>query len=580
MTVRTTFFAHRRGFLAALILLFCFGLGHPVELQARGTNRPLPFPRAPEAPPRQAHLVILATSDVHGELLPYDELAQKPVPRGFACLSTPVRRIRESHPGTILIDNGDTLLGSSIAHYHRRFMPNEPNPVIGAMNLMQYDALTLGNHEFDEGLKFLASAAAQATFPFLAANVHSTGSLSFKPFHLVERKGVKVAIVGVLTPGIPHWTAPDKYAGMKFADPLTSARDAVTQARAAGADVVILSAHVGAGVNQKTGEPTRESSWEGNIGFRMASEIDGIDAVVLGHTHELIATSVAGIPVLQPKALGTHLARIDLQLEHLGGSWRIRERAGTLIPVTESTRPDFPIQAQASVLANLTRRYLDTPLAVSPKHVAAMGCAFVDNPVTDVILQAMLESSGADVALTALPPGGAFIPSGTVCIRDVHRLYGFDNSIVLVSLTGAQLKSVLEHSSRFFHDWNHQSTQLSLINPDVAFYNCDLAAGIEYEIDLRRPVGNRITRLERFGKPLNPTQLVRIAVSNYRFNGGGEYPAFSSGRDIERLPLEIRSAIIHYLMNRRLTLEADNNWKLLPDEIHQLPRTTGGTKSD
>ncbi|HNV71504.1 MAG TPA: bifunctional UDP-sugar hydrolase/5'-nucleotidase, partial [Candidatus Ozemobacteraceae bacterium] len=493
--------------------------------------------------------------------------------RGLACLSTLVRQIRERHPRALLLDNGDTLFGSALTHYHQRFTPDTPNPVIQAMNLMGYDALTIGNHEFDADLAVLASAAAQASFPFLAANIRATGKRFFRPWVMFERQGVHIAVVGVTTPGIPHWADPESYAGLTFDDPIVPARLAVNEARKAGADVIILTAHLGSGVNSRTGQRIRESSWEGNIGFRLVREVAGIDALILGHTHELLATSVAGIPVLQPKALGTHLARVDLHLEHRDGFWQMRDRQGSLVPVASETRPDFPIQASAQVLSNLTRRYLDTPLATSPRHVAAMGCAFVDNPVTDLILQAMLEASGAEVALTALPPGSAQIPSGTVRIRDVHRLYGFDNSIVCASLTGAQLKNILEHSSRFFHGWASQTSQLQLINSEVSFFNSDLAAGIEYTIDLRQPIGTRITHLARSGKPLDPKRLVRVAVSNYRFNGGGEYPSFAAGIDVERLDLEIRSAIIRHLMNRRLTLEADKNWRLLPDEIHELPRT-------
>lgn len=556
--------------VAILILLVLVTL--PAHSRSRGYSHR--FGIATATPPEVVNLVVLATSDVHGEIMPYDEISEKTVPRGLACLSTLIRGIREKHPQAILIDNGDTLLGSSLAHYHRRFMPELPNPVIQAMNVMGYEALVVGNHEFDEGLPFLASAAAQASFPFLSANIRQGNKPRFKPWRIIERHGVKVAIIGLTTTGIPHWVNPEHYAGLTFADPVAPARLAVNEVKQAGADIVILAAHLGSGVNLKNGKPIAEASWEGNIGFSLARQVPGIDAIILGHTHELLATTTAGIPVVQPKALGTHLARLDLKLERRENVWHILERQSSLIPVASDTRPDFPLQAMATVLTSLTQRYLDTPLATSPRHLAAMGCAFVDHPVTDLVLTAMLEASQADVALSALPPGNAFIPSGTVRIRDVHRLYNFDNSIVLVSLTGTQLKEVLEHSARFFHGWQSQKTQLDLINPAVAFFNCDLAAGIEYAIDLRQPVGKRISSLTWRKKPLPPNQILRVALSNYRFNGGGEYPALARGLDPERLPVEIRAAIIRKLMwGPALNLKADGNWRLLPEEIHRLPRT-------
>ena len=155
--------------------------------------------------------------------------------------------------------------------------------------------------------------------------------------------------------------------------------------------------------------------------------------------------------------------------------------------------------------------------------MAVMGCAFADNPLTDMTLAALLEVSDAEVAFTSLPPGGVALKPGVVKIRDLYSLSYYDNTLVEATVTGAQLRAILEHSARFYADWNQPKKQLDLISNKVFFFNCDLAAGIDYCLDLRQPAGRRVVDLRRNGHPLQDHDRVRVVVTNYRFNGGGSY---------------------------------------------------------
>jgi 2',3'-cyclic-nucleotide 2'-phosphodiesterase/3'-nucleotidase len=528
--------------------------------------------------PENVHLVVLGTSDVHGEILPYDELNDRPATRGMACISSLVRRIREDEPEALLIDNGDTLQGSPLVWFHRSFQPDEPNPMIQAMNEAGYAAMNVGNHEFNFGVEHLASAAAEAFFPILSANIVEGGKPRFKPWLLLERQGVKIGLVSVTTPGIPHWEDPDHYRGLTFTDPLPAFRRAVADVRKAGADVVIGMAHLGLGIDAKTGAPRSWPTYDGNIGERYAREVPGLDGLFLGHTHEAVATEVAGVPVLQPKSGGAFLTRLDLDLEFRRGdeAWVVTKRQGSLIPVTSETPADPPVVMRSSLMFAQLRRYLDTPVGTCPQHLPAFGCAFVDNPLTDLVLTSFLEETGADVALSAIPAGDVELPSGTIRLRHLYRLSTYDNTLVTVTLTAGQLRRILEHSATFFRTWQGQKKQIDLINPDMPYYNCDLAAGVDYEIDLRRPPGRRITRLTRQGRPLADRDEMRVVTTNYRFNGGGDYPSYDRAGNPNRTGVEARTALFRKLWRDGIVqTKADGNWQIIPPEIHALPKGPG-----
>ncbi len=516
---------------------------------------------------------ILATSDLHGEVDGTDHLGNRPSTRGLALLAPMIASLTRAQPNRLLIDVGDTLAGSPVTYVAQKRLATMPNPMIAAMNHLGYSAMVVGNHDFDFGWQHFEMARLQSGFPWVSANIIGTKGPLFSPWIIRNVGGVRVGIVGATTPGVPHWNDPAAYRQASFVDPLLALWAAVADVRARGVDLVVVAAHLGMGVHPETGELANFPPYEGSIGERIPAAIPGVDGIVLGHTHAAVASTVAGIPVVQPRANGTHLACLDFDLERLaGGRWRVVGRSGRVLAVPEGATPDPTILALADPYRQATEDWLRTPIGTTPVALSAWGAAFADNSLTELALSAMLEATGADVALTALPLGAVSIATGTITVRDLHRLVIFDNTLVTATVTGAQLRQILEHSTRFFGPWDDQDNLGDLISGDVFYFNCDVAAGVEQTIDLRRPVGQRVVSMRRKGREIGADERLRVVVANFRFNGGGDYPAWADATEVVRTGIVLREAMIAKVRrDGTIAAKAPKRRTFLPPAIERLP---------
>src|SRR6476469_1016116 len=270
--------------------------------------------------PNRVQITILGTTDLHGNIDPIDYYTNKPDNRGIAKIATLIKRVRGEQPNVMLIDSGDTIQGSPLESFHGRKNNAPPDPMMLAMNSLNYDAMTVGNHEYNFGLPVLEKARGEAKFPWLSANTYNKGTnqTHYTPYIVKELAGVRIAVLGLTTPGIPNWENAPNYAGLEFREPLAEARKWVPiLRRKERADVVVIAMHMGLEEDLRTGEINPGQVTNENQAIAIAQEVSGVDLIFMGHTHRDVPSVVVnGVQLIQANYWGKHLARIDVYLEN------------------------------------------------------------------------------------------------------------------------------------------------------------------------------------------------------------------------------------------------------------------------
>lgn len=519
----------------------------------------------------RVQVTILATTDMHGNLMPVDYYTGRPADRGLARVATLVREARKSSPAALLIDCGDTIQGTPLAYYFARKNSRPANPMIMAMNALGYDAMVPGNHEYNFGLSVLEKARRESSFPWLSANTyqrHSNDRQVYDPYVLKEVSGVRVAVVGLTTPSIPNWEEPANYAGLEFRELVSEARKWVAHVREKEhADIVVAAVHMGLEVDLRTGAVGLWNMPGENAAVALAEEIPGIDVIFMGHTHrEVSGLFINGVLLAQPGRWADGLARVDLYLDPVeGGGWTVAAKSGRTIPVTPATATDPEIAALAQPYEAEAQAWLDKPIGTCAVELSAADSRLRDTAILDLIQRVQLDAGGADVSFAASFNPSARLPKGAVTVRDIAGLYVYENSLVVVEVTGAQIRAGLEHAARYFLPYTEGATARDLIDQRQPGYNFDLAEGVDYTIDLTREPGDRITGLSFQGEPLAPDRKLKLALNNYRVNGGGGYAMFKGAPVVWRSGAEIRDLIIAWVEKHgSVPAEPTNNWRIIP----------------
>jgi len=313
---------------------------------------------------------------------------------------------------------------------------------------------------------------------------------------------------------------------------------------------------------------------------QIATDVEGIDAIVFGHTHRQLEQALLGdVLLVQPKNWGASLARIDFTLERReGGGWRVASKRSRLIPVTEGTPADPEILALARPYHEAVERYLNTPVARSAAAMDGRLGRFMDTPMVDAIHEVQLHYTKADVSFTAMFNAAAHIPQGQVTVREIAGLYIYDNELFAVEGTGRMVKDALENAARFFLSCADEGCSAGpRTDPKIAGFNFDMAQGINYEIDLRERVGRRVRSVLWKGRALRDDQPLRLAINNYRAAGSGGYCMFRGAKIVWRSTQDIRDLMVAYYTERgELPSAADGNWRLIPESALQVLLRPGG----
>ncbi len=537
----------------------------------RATTVP-PTGRAAEGP-RRVELTVLGTTDVHGRLLPWDYYRAQEEDRGLARVATLIDSIRASDPNVILLDSGDLLEGNSLDTYYGVVAPADVHPVIRAMNLLNYDAAAIGNHEFNYGIPALERAVSKAEFPFLAGNVFVAGtdSLRWPATTILTRDGVRIGILGLTTPGSAIWDRAHVEGKLEFADLVASARRWWPELEARS-DVQVAIVHSGLGPGSSydaasTGVP------EENAGRELAEALPGLDLVLLGHTHrEIPADTVGGVLLVQAGRWGEALAVAHLELEHAADGWQVVDARSSLLHAA-GVAPDPSFVAALEPYHEKVLAYVADTIGWTPERWSASGARLEDSPILDLIQRVQLDATGADLSAASVFNDRATLGPGPITVADAAGLYVYDNTLKAIRVTGKQLRHYLERSAGYFHRVKADGSLAEGVRDEDLFvdsipgYDYDVVAGVDYAIDLTRPVGDRIRNLTFHGSPVEDGQVFTLAINNYRQEGGGGFSMIAGAPVVYDHQEDVRQLLIDWIRTRDTVRQADvyvPSWGLLP----------------
>ncbi|MEU4694860.1 5'-nucleotidase C-terminal domain-containing protein [Actinoplanes sp. NPDC023714] len=558
--------------------------------------------RKPPASPT-FRLTVLGTSDTHGNVYnwdyysdkEYDDSAHNDV--GVAKLAALVNKLRDEATGPVLVlDAGDTIQGTPLATYYAKQEPitttGEKHPMARAMNVLHYDAVTLGNHEFNYGLPLLNLWIRQLGFPALAANAVSakSGRPAFTPYVIKKvslgrhAPTLRVGILGLTNPGSAIWDRANVEGKIEFLDMIATAAKWVPIMRARGADIVLISAHGGDSGTSSYGDELPNE----NPTALIAEQVPGIDAILFGHAHrevpERFVTNLkTGKQVLlsEPSKWGQRLTRMDFDLVRDRGGWKITKAAAASLN-TNTVEADPKVLAAVRKQHEKTVKYVNQVVATSTETLSAASSRYEDTPILDYINKVQTDTVTAALAggqyanlpvLSIAAPFSrtAVFPQGDVKIKDVAGLYIYDNTLEAVVMTGAEVKAYLEYSAKFFVTLAPDApvNTETISDPAVPDYNYDVFSGVDYDIDISRPVGSRITRLQIGGADVAADAQFVVAVNNYRRSGGGSFPGIVKTQ-VYNAQQEIRQLLIDWAQAKGSIDPADffvKNWQLVRNGV-------------
>ncbi len=531
-------------------------------------------------------VAVLVTTDLHGNIYPYDYYTAKPAERGLAKIATLIRQERARNPHTLVVDCGDTIQRTPLEAVYQTYVrtgklplglsfegkPLAADPMMLAMNRIGFDAMAVGNHEYNFGLPNLERARKDARFPWISANTVVSGGViePFAPYIVKTTGGVKVAIIGITTPAVPTWEKPENYKGLRFLSGVEAVQKALAELREKhNPDLVLVAAHAALDRDLKTGVVRAGETGFENMVYQIAKQTPGVDAIVFGHSHQQLEEYVLdGMLLHQPRNFGISLGRVEFELEREGSArWRVLSKSGKLLPVTASVAADPEILELARPYHELAERYLNTPVAESADNLDSTLARVTDTALVDAIHQVQLHYSKADVSLTAVFNPASRFPKGPVTVRQIAALYIYDNELYAVEGTGRMLREALENAARYYLSCPDTAClEGALINRNVMGFNYDMAQGVEYDIDLTRREGERVRNLRFRGKPLDDAQPLRIALNNYRAAGSAGYSMFREARVVYKSGEEIRDLIVAYFTaHKKLPAKPDGNWRIVPE---------------
>ncbi|WP_223439647.1 bifunctional 2',3'-cyclic-nucleotide 2'-phosphodiesterase/3'-nucleotidase [Metabacillus dongyingensis] len=586
----------------------------------------LPFPAlnaaAEELP--SIDLRLMETTDIHAHIMDYDYYSDKETASyGLARTAVLIDEYRKSAKNSILVDNGDLIQGNPLGEYVYKNLGadiaagTKTNPIFDAMNTLQYDAGTLGNHEFNYGLDYLNGSLKGTNFPVVSANVFDaqTDKPYFKQYAIKEKElidntgnkhTVKIGYTGFVPPQINVWDKKHLEGKVVTKDIVEIAKTVIPEMKAKGADLIVVMAHTGI-------ETASQAAGSENMVFDLAKEVPGIDAIVSGHQHGLFPGdkkyngiaeidnakgTVNGIPVVMPKNWGSHLGLIDLKLGQKDGKWTVTDSQSTAAPITSVTTKDEEIVNTIKSTHESTLNYVRKAVGTTEAPINSFFALVQDDPSVQIVNDAQKwyakkiaaenpKLQGLPILSAAAPfkAGGrngvdyyTNIAKGDLAIKNIGDLYLYDNTVQIIKLNGSQVKEWLEMSAGQFNQIDPAKTgEQALLDANFRSYNFDVIDGVTYQIDVTKPAkysadgkvinadSSRIVNFQYEGKEVNPEQEFLIVTNNYRASGGGGFPNMKPENIAYISADENRQALMNYITEEQtINPSADGNWSIAP----------------
>lgn len=574
-------------------------------------------------------LRIVGTTDVHSFLTDFDYYKDAPTTKfGFTRTATLIEQARKEVKNSVLVDNGDLIQGNPIADYQAAvgYKEGKPNPAIDALNFMHYDVGTLGNHEFNYGLTYLDDAIKQAKFPIVNANVVKAGTEepAFQPYFIQEKEvidengqkhTVKIGYVGFVTPQIVVWDKANLDGKVETRDIVKTAEKYVPILKQKGADIIVALAHTG-----PSDEPYKEGAE--NSAFYLA-DVKGIDAVIFGHSHRLFPNkefakspnvnlekgTVKNMPESMAGYWGNNISVVDLSLVEQDGKWIVADGSAVLRPIYDVEKKVATVENHPGVTALLkpvheaTRTFVSQPIGKATDNMYSYLALVQDDPTIQIVNQAqrayvenivkgLPELAGLPILSAGAPfkaggrkndpTGYTEVDKGDLTFRNAADLYLYPNTLVVLKVTGEELKEWLECSAGMFNQINPNSEKpQSLLNwTGFRTYNFDVIDGVEYQYDITQPArydgdcqlinpnAHRVINLTYQGKPIDPKAEFLIATNNYRAYSN-KFPGTGDNHIVFAGPDENRQILANYISTEsknkgQVSPSADKNWRFAP----------------
>ncbi|MGN0282518.1 MAG: bifunctional metallophosphatase/5'-nucleotidase [Prevotella sp.] len=534
---------------------------------------------------------LVATSDVHGCFQSYDFIERKPTETSLSKVSSYVKELRKTHgDNVILLDNGDILQGQPTCYYSNYVMPELPNAAALAENYIGYDAQTIGNHDVETGHAVYDKWIGELKCPTLGANIidTTTGKPYLPPYIIIEREGVKVAILGMITAAIPNWLPESLWAGLRFDDMVVCAEKWVKYIKEVEkAEVIVGLFH---------------SGWNGGISTihykedtveEIARTIDGFDVIFFGHDHfkrKAVVRNTSGNDVLclNPSCNATYVADATVRVSLTNGKMTGKRTEGKLISMSELPDDEEFNNVMKNVKDSI-EQYVNKKIGRITKTIISSDSFFGSSEFNDLIHDIQLSVTDADISFNAPLTFDSKIEEGDIYISDMFKLYRYENYIYVMKLSGKEIRKHLEMS---YDQWVNTMTSaddhIMLLSENTQYdkmkcgfknltFNFDSAAGIDYTVDVTKPDGQKVTILRMSnGEPFVEDKWYKVVVNSYRGNGGGELLTKGAGIPTNELKNRIiwssdrdqRHYIIQEIMKRgTITPRKLDNWKFIPEEL-------------
>jgi len=545
--------------------------------------------------PDTKDISILETTDLHGVILPWDFIENEPLDASLAGTAGYVKELRNSENAVFLLDNGDNLQGQPAVYYYNFIDTTSPHILSEAMNWMGYDACTVGNHDIEAGHSVYDRLVDEYNFPLLAANAVDvkTGKPYFKPYVVLEKENIRVAVLGLVTPAIPTWLPEELYSGIEFRDMVETAKLWMPEILKQKPDIVVGMFHSGWNTENENYKPDDFSSENGTSA--VAWKVPGFDIILCGHDHkpanEIFINSAGDtVLILNGGSRSQYIARAEIALSSKGLFRKMKKTiSGKLIRVNE-LEPDADFMERFAKHEKIIKEYVTRVIGYLPEAITSRDSYFGSSAFTDMIHSIQLDITGADVSFAAPLSFDVTIAKGPVTVGDMFKLYRYENMLYTMSMTGEEIMKYLEYS---YSGWlntmegpddyllryrlgNNGKPVLTdgrawLAN---AYYNFDSGAGLEYIVDVSKPADSRIKIISfTDGRPFEKQKLYKVAINSYRGSGGGGHLTSGAGIDQaklrERLITSTDRDLRYYILksiekNKTINPNPLNDWKIEP----------------
>lgn len=544
----------------------------------------------------EKHIVILETTDLHGVIMPYDYIEKTTLDASLANTSTYIRSLRYEGQSVILLDNGDNLQGQPAVYYYNFIDTLSPHFLSEAMNWLGYDAASVGNHDIEAGHDVYDRLVLEYNFPLLAANAVDNGSGNpyFTPFTIIEKDGIRIAVLGLITPAVPTWLPEELYSGIEFRDMVETAKLWMPEIINQKPDLIVGLFHSGWDRDGAGQGNSNELSENGTAD--VAFNVPGFDIIFCGHDHRIANEKFANINgdsllILNGGSRSSSIARADVRFSGNKITGRMqKEISGTIINVSDF-KPDKDFTERFKTQDETLKEYVNKVIGSSTATISSRDSYFGSSAFVDMIHSIQMEITGADVSFAAPLSFDVSIPKGKISVGDMFKLYRFENMLYTMELSGKEIEKYLEFSySGWLNTMKNAGDYLlkyrvgrdgrpSLTDNKAWLrnqpYNFDSAAGLDYVVDASKPDGNKVDIL-RFsdGRKFDPAAKYRVAVNSYRGNGGGGHLSEGAGISGDELKSRVVAStdrdLRFYIMKsieetKIIDPEPLNNWKIIPE---------------